>query len=322
MYEMEGPRRAYGPVLIVHRATARHSCRASIVRRSPGTSDAPEAAPNRYPVSRGECFFTPRLASAQGLTTSSQNIYFGYPQSDACLSSAASDLSARCPRRRMAPGQGIVHRVEAGGEDQYLELPLARFLDLLAGPEPAPGGGGAAAIAVAMAAGLCAMAARLSVRQLAAEADTLRIDSERISSAAASLIQADAESYLGVIEAQRLPREDAQARRRQIGAALSAASEVPMQVTELAVQAAQAAAWLAAAGNPNLRGDAITGALLASAGARAAATLVAINLASSPDDDRPARASGLAAEAQSLAVTAALAAKEHPPVQSGGDPPD
>jgi methenyltetrahydrofolate cyclohydrolase len=212
--------------------------------------------------------------------------------------------------------------VEAGGEDQYLELPLARFLDLLAGPEPAPGGGGAAAIAVAMAAGLCAMAARLSVRQLAAEADTLRIDSERISSAAASLIQADAESYLGVIEAQRLPREDAQARRRQIDAALSAASEVPMQVTELAVQAAQAAAWLAAAGNPNLRGDAITGALLASAGARAAATLVAINLASSPDDDRPARASGLAAEAQSLAVTAALAAKEHPPGQSGGEPPD
>jgi methenyltetrahydrofolate cyclohydrolase len=212
--------------------------------------------------------------------------------------------------------------VEPGGEDQYLELPLARFLDLLAGPEPAPGGGGAAAIAVAMAAGLCAMAARLSVRQLAAEADTLRIDSERISSAAASLIQADAESYLGVIEAQRLPRDDAQARRRQIGAALSAASEVPMQVTELAVQAAQAAAWLAAAGNPNLRGDAITGALLASAGARAAATLVAINLASSPDDDRPARASGLAAEAQSLAVTAALAAKEHPPGQPGGEPPD
>jgi formiminotetrahydrofolate cyclodeaminase len=205
-------------------------------------------------------------------------------------------------------------------QSQYLGLPLGRFLELLAGSEPVPGGGGAAALTLALAGGLCAMAARLSDRQLSAQADALIIDSERIASAAASLIQADAESYLGVIAAQRLPREDAQARRRQIDAALAAASAVPMQIAELAVPAARAASQLATAGNPNLRGDAITAALLASAAARAAATLVAINLASSPDDERPAHAARLAAEAESLAA-AALAAQERRAGQSGGEQP-
>jgi methenyltetrahydrofolate cyclohydrolase len=195
-----------------------------------------------------------------------------------------------------------------GEPDQYLELPLNRFLDQLAGPAPVPGGGGAAALAVATAAGLCAMGARLSARWLA-EAEALTIEAERIAAAAASLIQADADSYLGVIEAQRLPRDDPGARRRQVSAALSAACAVPMQITELAVPVARAAARVAAAGNPNLRGDAITGALLAAAGARAAAALVAINLAGTQGDGRPARAARLAAEAAALAATAENAAQ-------------
>lgn len=195
-----------------------------------------------------------------------------------------------------------------GAPDQYLDLPLNRFLDQLAGPAPVPGGGGAAALAVATAAGLSAMAARLSAGRLA-DADALTIEAERIAAAAASLIQADADSYLRVIEALRLPRDDAPARRHQIAAALSAACAVPMQIAELAVPVARAAAQVAAAGNPNLRGDAITGALLAAAAARAAAALVAINLAGVPDDDRPARAAQLAAEAATLAATAENAAQ-------------
>lgn len=195
-----------------------------------------------------------------------------------------------------------------GAPDQYLGLPLNRFLDQLAGPAPVPGGGGAAALAVAAAAGLSAMAARLSAGRLA-DAGALTIEAERIGATAASLIQADADSYLRVIEALRLPRDDAPARRHQIAAALSAACAVPMQIAELAVPVARAAAQVAAAGNPNLRGDAITGALLAAAGARAAAALVAINLAGAPDDHRPARAAQLAAEAATLAATAENAAQ-------------
>lgn len=184
-----------------------------------------------------------------------------------------------------------------------LDLPVSEFLSQLAGPEPAPSGGGAAALAVSMAAGLCAMTARLSSRQLTG-AEDLAAAAQRTADRAASLIQADADSYAAVIAAQRRRQDDEQARRREIAAALAAAADVPMEIVELAVPVARLAARLAADGNPNLRGDAITGALLAEAGARAAAVLVGINLAGA-DDDRPARADQLAKEAASFAAEAA-----------------
>jgi formiminotetrahydrofolate cyclodeaminase len=90
--------------------------------------------------------------------------------------------------------------------------------------------------------------------------------------------------------------------------ALSKAADVPMEIVELAAQVAGLAAPLAAVGNPALRGDAVAAALLAQAGARAAATLVAINLADSPDDLRPARAFDLLA---SIAQAVEKASAEH-----------
>jgi methenyltetrahydrofolate cyclohydrolase len=183
-------------------------------------------------------------------------------------------------------------------EPSYLDLPVGRFLGLLAGPEPAPSGGGAAALAVSMAASLCAMTARLSERQLdTGDAESLIHDMERVAATAASLIQADADSYAAFIAARR----SAGPASEQAAAALSAAAAVPMEIVELAVPVASAAARLAAGGNPSLRGDAVTGALLAAAGARAAATLVEINLAAQPDDARPAHAARLASEAAALA---------------------
>ncbi len=196
------------------------------------------------------------------------------------------------------------------GQPAYLDLPMGRFLELLAGPDPAPSGGGAAALAVSLGAGLCAMAARLSAGQLAAgEAADLTAQAERIAVTAASLVQADADSYRGVLAAQRAPGgPDGESRRRQIAAALSDAAAVPMEMVELAVPVTRIGARLAAAGHPNLRGDAITGALLAEAGGRAAAVLVGINLAAAPSDDRPARAARLVDELASLAGAAARSA--------------
>ena len=186
-----------------------------------------------------------------------------------------------------------------------LGLPVSEFLSQLAGAEPAPSGGGGAALAVSMAAGLCAMTARLSSRQLTETvAEDLAVTAQRTADRAASLIQADADSYAAVIAAQRRRHDDERTRRREIAAALVAAADVPMEIAELAVPVARLAARLAADGNPNLRGDAITGALLAEAGARAAAVLAGINLAGA-DDDRPARAQQLAKEAAAFAAEAA-----------------
>jgi formiminotetrahydrofolate cyclodeaminase len=168
--------------------------------------------------------------------------------------------------------------------DAYLDMPVGRFLDELSADRPDPGGGSAAALTVALAAGLCAMAARLSAARLA-QAAQLADEAERLRTSAAELAQADADGYRGVLVARRLA-PGTPGRTEAISAALSAASAVPIQVVETGVRVAGLAIRLAEEGNPNLRGDAMTAALLAAAGARAAGRLVAINLAGVPADNR------------------------------------
>ncbi len=201
---------------------------------------------------------------------------------------------------------GDREQVGAAGPRNYLDQPVGDFLGSLSAGHAAPGGGSAAALAVALGASLCAMAARLSAQQLSGlDIEFLVTEAGRLRGSAASLVQADAESYRGVVAALRdqpgqdpgapghLIGPDAEHQRLRIDAALSEAATIPMEVLGLAAQTARLAARLAADGNPRLRGDAITAALLAEAGARAAAVLVSINLAKLPGDDRPAQAEAL-----------------------------
>lgn len=177
--------------------------------------------------------------------------------------------------------------------DDYLEDTVGIFLDRLASGSPAPGGGAAAAATVAMAAALVGMAARFAEEHLdgssglIARADSLR---HRV----APLAQADARAYAEVLATFGLPREpDPESRRSAIRSALSSAADIPLAVAEIAAEVAILAADLAARGNPNLRGDAITAGLLADAGARSASVLVKINLGD-PSDGRSYRAEKLA----------------------------
>jgi methenyltetrahydrofolate cyclohydrolase len=80
-----------------------------------------------------------------------------------------------------------------------------------------------------------------------------------------------------------------------LAAALSRAADVPVGIIALAAEIAGSAAVLAATGNPNLRGDAQSAALLAQAAASSAARLVAINLADAPHDPRIGRSARLLA---------------------------
>ena len=207
------------------------------------------------------------------------------------------------PARPHGPGPapGGPRPVEAE-TPAYLDMTVGRFLDALSAATPGPGGGAVAALAVTMAAGLCVMTARLSGRQLPAAEETAA-RAERLRDRAAPLAQADAEAYRAVIAAFRAPG------RAGAAAALSAACAVPMEVAEIGAEVAEIAAAIAAGGNPNVRGDAITAALLAASGARAAAALVKINLTGAEDDGRPARAEHLAAEAARLAAEAEAGAR-------------
>jgi formiminotetrahydrofolate cyclodeaminase len=175
----------------------------------------------------------------------------------------------------------------------YTELPLARFLDMVASREPAPGGGASAAVAVALAAALTAMAARFSTEHLD-DAGMVADRAEELRSRVMLLAQADAAAYGRVLDAYRIPRDDEE-RRRKIREALSDAADVPLSVAEVGAEVAGNAGRLAEAGNPNLRGDAVTATILARAAVHAAATLVEINVSAGGADDRLTRVNQLLA---------------------------
>jgi formiminotetrahydrofolate cyclodeaminase len=185
--------------------------------------------------------------------------------------------------------------VASGGG--YLERPLGDFLDDVASPEPLPGSGFVAATAVAMAAGLVSMAARLSQEHwpegkgAAAQAEILR-------ARLASLAMQNAEAYahaVSVLEGGE--NADPRTRDDEIARALAKAAQIPLQIGEAAADVSALAATVAEHGEPSLRADAAAAALIAQAGARAAATLVEVNLGTTAADDRIAQARAVVAAA-------------------------
>jgi methenyltetrahydrofolate cyclohydrolase len=183
----------------------------------------------------------------------------------------------------------------------FLDLSVADYLDQVAQPTPAPGAGPVAATVVALAAGLAAMSAGLSRRQLP-EADDLAARALELQDRARPLGRRDAEAYAGVLEALRLPA-DRPERPEAVRAALSAAADVPLEIATIGAAVLDVAADVVRRGNPNLRGDALTACLLAQGAVRSAVALVEINLADAPEDPRRRRAAELAgtvAEAPTL----------------------
>ena len=159
------------------------------------------------------------------------------------------------------------------GSTPYLTATLAQFLDRLAARTPAPGGGSVAAVTCAMAAGLVEMAAAFDP---GVTLDGVGERARDLRARAAALADADGAAYAEVLEALRMPAGPD--RTARLDDAVGGAIECPMQVLEIAAEVATLAADVAARGNRNLEGDAITGALLAEAAARSAATLAQLNV--------------------------------------------
>jgi methenyltetrahydrofolate cyclohydrolase len=104
-------------------------------------------------------------------------------------------------------------------------------------------------------------------------ASRLRLDAEE-------LVEADVQAYLGFVETRR-DAKAGKAREAALASAFQLTVTVPQAIVQAAAAAVELAGELAEHGNPNLRADAVTAALLASAAGTAAAGLVAVNLADS-----------------------------------------
>jgi formiminotetrahydrofolate cyclodeaminase len=183
-----------------------------------------------------------------------------------------------------------------------LDQSLGEFLEAVASEDPTPGGGSAAALAVALSAGLTAMVARATEGWR--EARSVVAQAERLRRRVAPLAQLDAEAYEEALVAMKLPeRVEPTVRDMAVGAALKRAVDLPMAIAEAGADAACLAAHAADRGLEDRRGDAVTAALLAEAGTRAAAALVSVNLLVKAGDERAQRA-------ELLAKTASEAARE------------
>lgn len=168
------------------------------------------------------------------------------------------------------------------------------FLDEVASAQAVPAAGSVAAHTVAAAAALLVKTIHLSARQYpqasAAEprAEALRRKADVLATEdviAFRALQAAGRAAHGLVGPER---------EAVVGPARSRTADVPLHVVHIAAEVADLAADLAARGNPRLFGDAVMAGLLAAAAAEGSARLVAINLASDPEDPRIAEAAELA----------------------------
>ena len=187
---------------------------------------------------------------------------------------------------------------------RYLDLSVDELLIELASPSPVPGSGFAAAVAIAMGAGIVTMAARLSpdwseARGAAAQAETLR---KRVM----ELASRNADAYAEALTALKGREEKYRTRNETMGDALARAADVPLEIGDAATSVAALAAEVADRGNPRFCADCAAAASLAVAAARAAATLVEVNLGTTGEDERVSRARAQMADA-SASLEQALA---------------
>ncbi len=179
--------------------------------------------------------------------------------------------------------------------------PIGELLDDFGSASPAPGGGSAAALACALGAGLVEMAARIELRRGDGGGDQNEAELDRVAGLrvrALALAEAELSGYGPVLDARRLPADDP-ARATRLEHALDQASHGPLEIAESAAEVAELGERVARAADPAVRGDAVTGVVLAEAAAAAAAALVGVNLADRPGAAMAQRARDAAGRAAS-----------------------
>jgi glutamate formiminotransferase/formiminotetrahydrofolate cyclodeaminase len=148
---------------------------------------------------------------------------------------------------------------------------LADFLDKVAAATPIPAGGTVAALVGALAASLGIMGARLS-RQQGVEH---RLN--EISLRLRELMQADSDAYQRYIQATKLAKTD-RTRPAVLSSALHLATEIPLEIAELATKAGTLLHACSAGVKPRVRSDLTVGMVLAIAAADAGRHTVEENI--------------------------------------------
>lgn len=170
-------------------------------------------------------------------------------------------------------------------------LTIEEFLARLGSSDPTPGGGALAALAGAMAAAMLTMVCNLTTGKpqyadVEEAIQALLAETRAAERRLLALANADAEAFLAVRDAYRLPRasdEERAARAAAIEAAMHGATEVPLTTAEASRALVELAARAADVANVLILGDVAVAAHLAVGAARGAADQAQLNIVTLDD---------------------------------------
>lgn len=170
---------------------------------------------------------------------------------------------------------------------------LAEFRDRTASAAPTPGGGSAAMVSATIGIGLVLMALRVTARKADnADALTPLIDSgDRLMRELGDHADADIAVFQAYMEALSRPRgtdEEKAARRAGLAEAAAAATEIPLNAAQIALEALDLAHQAAHACGRQILSDVAAGAALLQGALTAVLYNVDINLPSIGDPEREA----------------------------------
>lgn len=193
-----------------------------------------------------------------------------------------------------------------------LENTTIEFLNKLASGEPVPGGGGASAAAGALAAALGSMVANLTIGKkkyadVEAEVKAYREQLQTLQEELVQLVDKDAEAFLPLAEAYRLPKntdEEKNYKAQVMEEALYGASVLPVQMMETILKVLRILDELSGKGSRLAISDVGVGVLFAQAALEGASLNVYINAGMMKNQDRAGqliqRADDLIREGQQL----------------------
>jgi len=179
--------------------------------------------------------------------------------------------------------QVLEKRLFAPNQSSLTDMSLSEFSEAVASKKAAPGGGSVSAYIGSLAAGLVCMVGRitLSKKDVAQDRDQLQDavrKGEELRQRFLGLVVEDAESFDGVVQAFKLPKDKPDARRKAIQEATVKAAEVPLRTLDSSVQVLRLAEEVAKYGVTNALSDVTTSVAAARAAMEGAASNVLINL--------------------------------------------
>ena len=179
--------------------------------------------------------------------------------------------------------QILEKRLFAPRPSTLIDMSLATFSEEVASRKATPGGGSVSAYMGALAAGLLSMVSRITLgkKDVPKGAEKLEAaikNGEELRINFLKLVVDDAESFNAVMKAFKIPKDQAEARKKAIQDATMKAAEVPLSTLESSVRTLRLGREVAEYGATNALSDVSTSIAAAGAAAKGAASNVMTNL--------------------------------------------